>query len=83
MIITALKVLAASLLIFLATFAVRLWLVPDIVPVSISQDSQPLWALETAFLLRAVENIAAAIAIIVIATLFGGLVRRWRRRYDT
>jgi hypothetical protein len=76
MIRTALKLLTGSILAFAFTHAVRLWLFPDIVPVTINQDPQPLWELEAAFLLRAAENVAMIVAILVAAALFLELIRR-------
>lgn len=38
--------------------------VPGIVPVAFADEPQPLWAVETAFVLRAVELLAAGIAAI-------------------
>lgn len=51
-------------------------LVPDVVPVAFADEPQPSWAVMTAFFLRAVEMIAASVAMIALAVIVGGLVRR-------
>ena len=51
-------------------------LVPDVVPVAFAEEPQSSWAVMTAFVLRAIELIAAAVAIIALAFLAGGLIRR-------
>jgi hypothetical protein len=76
MIGSALKLLAGSIVVFATAHAVRLWLVPDVPAISIGQDSPPLWVLETAFLLRATENVAAIVAVLVVITLVIALIRR-------
>jgi hypothetical protein len=51
-------------------------LVPDVVPVAFAEEPQSSWAVMTAFVLRAIELIAAAVAIIALAVLAGGLIGR-------
>ncbi|WP_042336041.1 hypothetical protein [Bradyrhizobium sp. DOA9] len=51
-------------------------LVPDIVPVAFAEEPQPPWAVMTAFLLRAIELIAASVAMIALAVIAGGLIQR-------
>jgi hypothetical protein len=51
-------------------------LVPDVVPVAFAEEPQSSWAVMTAFVLRAIELIAAAVAIIALAVLAGGLISR-------
>ena len=51
-----------SLLALAVSFGVERWLVPDVVPVGYAHDEQPLWSLETAFVLRAIELMAAGAA---------------------
>ena len=51
-------------------------LVPDVVPVAFAEEPQSSWAVMTAFVLRAIELVAAAVAIIALAFLAGGLIRR-------
>jgi len=51
-------------------------LVPDIVPVAFAEEPQPSWAVMTAFFLRAIEMIAASVAMIALAVIAGGLIQR-------
>ncbi len=53
----------------------RLW-VPGIVPVAFAEEPQPLWAVETAFLLRAVELLAAGVALISLVFSLAAWARR-------
>ena len=48
-------------------------LVPDVVPVAFADEPQQSWAVMTAFVLRAIEQIAAAVALIALAVLAGQL----------
>ncbi|WP_262047065.1 hypothetical protein [Bradyrhizobium sp. Bra78] len=57
-------------------------LVPDIVPVAFAEEPQPTWAVMTAFLLRTIEMIAAAVAIISLALLAVAHLRRELRRWS-
>ena len=48
-------------------------LVPDVVPVAFADEPQQSWAVMPAFVLRAIELIAAAVALIALAVLAGQL----------
>jgi hypothetical protein len=50
----------------------------DVTPVSWDQEPQSLWALGAAFLLRSLENIAAAVAGLTL--IAAGALRLIRRR---
>ena len=63
---TPLALLLVSAAVFLAAFAARISLVPNVVPIAALEESQSLWALEAAFLLRALENIAGFGAVLVL-----------------
>jgi hypothetical protein len=52
------SLLLIALGVFVAAFLTRQLLVPDVVAIADAETVQPLWALETAFLLRTIENIA-------------------------
>jgi energy-coupling factor transporter transmembrane protein EcfT len=55
-------------------------LVPDVVPVAFAEEPQSSWAVMTAFMLRAIELIAAGVAIIALAALARELIRlAWSR----
>jgi hypothetical protein len=66
--------------IFIAALGAERMFVPDIVPVAFAEEPRPLWSLQIAFVLRAVELIAAGVAIIAFAIMFGTWVKSWRRR---
>lgn len=76
----ALKLFVASLAVFGLALAMRRMLFWDIKPVSWEQDSQPVWALETAFLLRSIENLGLAVAVIMLVVALGLWINRRRRR---
>jgi hypothetical protein len=67
-------------LLFTVIFAVALgvqWMfVPDIVPIGFAEAPQPQWAVQVAFLLRTIELLSAAVALIALALT----VAVWARR---
>ena len=71
------------LLISSAVLAVALMLehvlVPGIVPVAWADEPQPLWAVETAFVLRAVELLSGGVALLSVIFLLGAWARRHLR----
>jgi len=72
------------LLLFTAVFAVafgaeRLF-VPHVVPIGFADEPQPLWSVETAFVLRAIELMAAGVAAIALVLMFAGWARQIVRR---
>ena len=73
------KILLLSVAVFAAAFGAERILVPDVVPVGFAQEPQPLWSLETAFVLRAIELMAAGVAAIALA-LMAGMWMKSRRR---
>jgi hypothetical protein len=77
---TALKFFVLGFAVFGVAIAARRMFFWDIKPVSWEQDTQPVWALETAFLLRSIENLGLAVAVIMLAVALGFWInRRWRR----
>jgi hypothetical protein len=56
-----------SIGVFLAAFATRILLLPDVLPLAASEEPQPLWAFQAAFLLQAIENIAVLGLVLVLA----------------
>ena len=56
------------------------WLVPDVVPVGYAEEPQESWAVLTAFLLRAIELVAAWVAAIVLAVMCGAWARNRMRQ---
>ena len=73
----ALKLFVLALIIFAVAFGLRRTFFWDVTPVSWDQEPQSLWALGAAFLLRSLENIAAAVAgLTLIAARALRLIRR-------
>jgi hypothetical protein len=69
-----------SVVILAATLGLAHLLVPDVVPLAYADEPQSSWAVMTAFLLRAIELIAAAVAIIALSILSGAWLRQELRR---
>ncbi|WP_456617878.1 MULTISPECIES: hypothetical protein [unclassified Bradyrhizobium] len=76
------KIFALFALVLAAALGLAHLLVPDIVPVAFAEEPQAAWAVMTAFFLRAIELIAAAVAIIALAVLAGGYLRHALRRWS-
>jgi hypothetical protein len=74
------KVFATAAIVFVIAFACARLLVPDVVPIGYQEEAQPSWAVLTAFLLRAIELMAAWVAAIALAVLGGAWARRQLRR---
>jgi len=66
------KLLLLSLAVFIGLSAVDYYIMPPTAPVGWGNDPLPLWQVEAAFLLRALENITAMIvaAILLLAAAF-------------
>jgi hypothetical protein len=75
---TVLKLLAASLLVFAAAFALRRAFFWDVMPVSWDQEPQTLWALGAAFLLSSIENLSAIVAAVTLVVVCVLRLRTWR-----
>ena len=74
-----LRFLILSLATFIALAAIDYFMMPPTVPVGWGNDPQPLWQVETAFLLRTLENISAMISAVIILLAAAFYVRRWLR----
>jgi uncharacterized membrane protein len=75
----ALWVLIGCIAVLAAALALQHAVVPNIMPVSWNQEPQPTWGLELAFMLRAIENIVAMIAfLVVLFIIVTWLNRRFR-----
>jgi hypothetical protein len=70
------KVFCLFAVVLAAALGVAHQLVSDVVAVAFAEKPQPSWAVMTAFFLRAVEIIAASVAMIALAVIVGGLVQR-------
>ncbi len=74
------KILWLAVATFAAAFGAARWLVPDVVPVGYAEEPQASWAVLTAFLLRAIELVAAWVAAIALAVMCGAWARKRPRR---
>lgn len=73
------KVLWLFSAVFAIAFGAERTLVPDVVPVGLAGVPQPLWAVATAFILRALELISGSVAFIALLLMFGVLADRLRQ----
>jgi len=55
--------------VFGVAFGAERLFVPDVVPIAFAEEPQPQWSVQTAFLLRTIELMAAAVAIIALAIM--------------
>jgi hypothetical protein len=69
-----------SALLFAAAVGIAHLVVPDIVPVAFAEEPQPSWAVMTAFVLRTIALIAAAVAILSLSITLGAALRDRLRR---
>jgi hypothetical protein len=77
------KIVLLSVFAFGLAFGAERLFVPDIVPVAFSDEPQATWAIQTAFVLRALEFMTAGAAIIAMVLRLGGFaIDMWcgRRR---
>ena len=65
------KVLWLFAAVFAAAFGAEQTLVPDVVPVAFADVPQPLWAVLTAMVLRALELISGSVALIALILMCG------------
>ncbi|WP_100178419.1 hypothetical protein [Bradyrhizobium nitroreducens] len=70
------KVFCLFAAVLVAAIGLAHLLVPHIVPVAFAEEPQPSWAVMTAFFIRAIELIAGSVAMIALAVIAGGLIRR-------
>lgn len=61
--------------IFAVALGAQLMFVPDIVPIAFAEAPQPPWAVQVAFLLRTIELLSAAVALIALVLM----VALWAR----
>jgi hypothetical protein len=71
-------------LLFAAVFILALGterlFVADVVPVAFADEPQPLWSVETAFVLRAIELMSAGVAIISLVLMLLAWARQLAKR---
>jgi len=63
----------------LALGAERLF-VPHVVPVAFAEEPQPLWSVETAFVLRAIELTSGGVAIVALVLMFAAWAKQLSHR---
>jgi hypothetical protein len=78
---SGLRVFVVFAAVFAVAFVLKRALVPHVVPVSFAEEPQPLWAVETAFVLRALELMSGSIALIALLLVFGVLADRLRQMH--
>jgi hypothetical protein len=67
-------------LIFAASFAAERLFLPHVVPIGFSEEPQPLWSVETAFVLRAIELMSGGVAVLSLVVSLGAWTRRLQHR---
>jgi hypothetical protein len=70
------KMFCQSVAVLAAALGLAHLLVPDVVPAAFAEEPQSSWAVMTAFMLRAIEMIAASVAIISLAVVAGRAIYR-------
>jgi hypothetical protein len=73
----ALSLVLASAGLFLLAFGIRTTWLPDVVPIADTDVPQPVWGLEAAVLLKAIENIAGFGAVLVLMAVVVGRIQHW------
>jgi len=56
---------------FAAAFGAERTFVPNVVPVGFASEPQPLWTVETAFVLRAMELMSGSVALAAFVLMLG------------
>jgi hypothetical protein len=74
------KVFWLFAVVFAVAFGLERTLVPHIVPVAFADEPQPLWSVETAFILRAIELMAGGVAAIALSLVLLAWLRRIAHR---
>jgi hypothetical protein len=67
------KVFLLFALMFAAAFGAERMFVPDIVPIAFADEPQPSWAVQTAFILRTLELMFGAMAIMGFLVMCGAI----------
>ncbi len=66
--------------VFAVAFALERMVVPHVVPVAFAEQPQPLWKVEMAFVIRALELMSAGVAIIALGLMLAAWARRLSHR---
>jgi hypothetical protein len=73
------RLFVLSVAVFVIAFGAERWLVPGIVPIGFAEEPQSSWAVQTAFVLRAIELMAAGVAIASLSVMLGAMALRRRK----
>jgi len=74
----ALQLLALSLGVFVMAFAIRFAFFWNVKPIDGEHEPAATGALETAFLLLSIQNVATVVSVIALAVIAALWVKRWR-----
>lgn len=74
------KVFLLFAAVFAAALAAERMFVPHIVPIAFAQEPQPLWSVQAAFVLRAIELMSGGVAIISLVLMVGAWAKSLTHR---
>lgn len=66
--------------VFAVAFVLERTVVPHVVPVAFAEQPQPLWQVETAFIIRALELMSGGVAVIALGLMLAAWARRLGHR---
>ena len=66
--------------VFAVAFGAERMFVPGIVPIAFAEEPQPLWSVQAAFVLRAIELMSGVVAIISLVFMAGAWARKLTQR---
>jgi hypothetical protein len=66
--------------VFAVAFVLERMFVPHIVPVAFAEQPQPLWKVEAAFVIRALELMSGGVAVIALGLMLAAWARRLAER---
>ena len=66
--------------VFAVAFVLERTVVPHVVPVAFAEQPQPLWKVETAFIIRALELMSGGVAVIALGLMLAAWARRLGQR---
>jgi hypothetical protein len=74
------KVFLLFAAVFAAALAAERMFVPHIVPIAFAEEPQPLWSVQAAFVLRAIELMSGGVAIISLVLTVGAWAKSLTHR---
>lgn len=72
---SGLRVFGVFAAVFAVAFVLERTVVPHVVPVAFAEQPQPLWKVETAFVIRALELMSGGVAIIALGLMLAAWAR--------